>query len=754
MSDTPELKVVLSADDKGLFDGLNKASEGIKSLTGNIQSSISEYAAGAAAGVTFANMLEKVGEKAKEGITYILKSGNAINEWAEKFKGLRVTTNESLTSLNEMLTAIRRSGGDMGMLDSLMTGWTRSIKSNADALIAQGVASSKAALQGMTFREYLEKVYEVYARMKTQADANVFLMEALGKGAALAAPKLKELVENMKEGNDVMRRQGLMTQERIAMQDREEIVTGRLGDAWDKNRAKTGDAINKIKVKLEEMTADFMEANQAEETMIKLREAGLVRIKLIANDVRVDTLAMVEDARKLLTVWQAVGLAKNSGDNRNAGAQHRGDLSLADPEADKAAKEATEKAAKEAAAAAKKAATEKLQEIEKENAARVKGLADSTAYETKIYADAQKTRVDLVKETAKAESEASKAAFDQQKLNLEQSVADGIITHTQELAELKKIREQELQVDLAAVQKEIEVYQGDLVGWRNLQDQMVALKYKAMLEMGKIDNDVAKEQGKAWEQNTAQGGIFSYLNETRQAMQQWGSFTKAIMQGVEQSFANGIRGIMSGQMSLGQGLKSIWKGIMDTVIQALAQMAAKWIVAAIAAKLFAKASGQSAQEEAVAKQQAAAAGIFNAHAYIPFVGPAIAAGLIAFMNASLIANSVAAKGITANARGSLVTGPTLALIGEGGENEVVAPETAFKDWAGNLTANIIAQQRQATNYQALGANYAQQASQTGSFGAGYVDLRGAIIAGESAESARIISSLIHKHGSDYDKKHG
>ena len=124
------------------------------------------------------------------------------------------------------------------------------------------------------------------------------------------------------------------------------------------------------------------------------------------------------------------------------------------------------------------------------------------------------------------------------------------------------------------------------------------------------------------------------------------------------------------------------------------------------------------------------------------------------MNASLIANSVAAKGITANARGSLVTGPTLALIGEGGENEVVAPETAFKDWAGNLTANIIAQQRQATNYQALGANYAQQASQTGSFGAGYVDLRGAIIAGESAESARIISSLIHKHGSDYDKKHG
>ena len=684
MSDTPELKVVLSADDKGLFDGLNKASEGIKSLTGNIQSSISEYAAGAAAGVTFANMLEKVGEKAKEGITYILESGNAINEWAEKFKGLRVTTNESLTSLNEMLTAIRRSGGDMGMLDSLMTGWTRSIKSNADALIAQGVASSKAALQGMTFREYLEKVYEVYARMKTQADANVFLMEALGKGAALAAPKLKELVENMKEGNDVMRRQGLMTQERIAMQDKEEIVTGRLGDAWDKNRAKTGDAINKIKVKLEEMTADFMEANQAEETMIKLREAGLVRIKLIANDVRVDTLGMVEDARKLLTAWQAVGLAKNSGDNRNAGAQHRGDLSLADPEADNAAKEAIDKRAD----AARKAREKALAEAEK---------ARLEAIQLEI-----RTATDL--ESIKA----GEAKYDE------------------------------------------EIRQQGLHSWAE------SLKEKERLakEDAETQKRLAKDVQDAWEQNTVRGGIASYLNGTRQAMQQWGSFTKAIMQGVEQSFANGIRGIMSGQMSLGQGLKSIWKGIMDTVIQALAQMAAKWIVAAIAAKLFAKASGQSAQEESVAKQQAAAAGIFNAHAYIPFVGPVIAAGLIAFMNASLIANSVAAKGITANARGSLVTGPTLALIGEGGENEVVAPETAFKDWAGNLTANIIAQQRQATNYQALGANYAQQASQTGSFGAGYVDLRGAIIAGESAESARIISSLIHKHGSDYDKKHG
>lgn len=181
-------------------------------------------------------------------------------------------------------------------------------------------------------------------------------------------------------------------------------------------------------------------------------------------------------------------------------------------------------------------------------------------------------------------------------------------------------------------------------------------------------------------------------------------------QGVENAFAKGFEGMLTGQMTLSQGLKSIWKGITSTIVGALAQIMARWIVAKLAAKLFGDEQTKSAQKAAVAEQVRAAAGIFAAHSYIPFYGPVIAAALVTMMNAALVANAASAKGIVANAEGSLVTRPTLALIGEKGENEVVAPETKFKEWADNLTRNIIAQERQELAYQAQASGYASRAA--------------------------------------------
>jgi SLT domain-containing protein len=184
-------------------------------------------------------------------------------------------------------------------------------------------------------------------------------------------------------------------------------------------------------------------------------------------------------------------------------------------------------------------------------------------------------------------------------------------------------------------------------------------------------------------------------------------------------------------------------------------MAAKWLVAAIAQKVFQTETAATATATAATAQTTAASEIWAAYAWMPFGGEALALAEIGVMEASLTAvAAMANKGIVGNAQGSLVTRPTLALIGEGGENEVVAPETVFKDWAGNLANSIAIQQHQALDYRALGASYASQAHQSGAGAAGYVDLRGATIMGSSAESDRLIGNRIQQLMQGRDRRIG
>lgn len=81
----------------------------------------------------------------------------------------------------------------------------------------------------------------------------------------------------------------------------------------------------------------------------------------------------------------------------------------------------------------------------------------------------------------------------------------------------------------------------------------------------------------------------------------------------------------------------------------------------------------STKELAAAYLELAAAKIFAAHADIPFAGPAIAASFVAMMQAMVLATGA----VAALAEGGVVSGPTLALVGEysGASNnpEVIAP---------------------------------------------------------------------------------
>jgi TP901 family phage tail tape measure protein len=215
-------------------------------------------------------------------------------------------------------------------------------------------------------------------------------------------------------------------------------------------------------------------------------------------------------------------------------------------------------------------------------------------------------------------------------------------------------------------------------------------------------------------------GITEFIEQGRNAFETFRHTATSVMQGVEQSFARGFQGMLSGQMTFSQGMKAIWQGIVQTVIQALAQLAAKYLVTAIAARLFGEQSAEGAKQQAVGSQIAAAAGIFQAHSAIPFVGPIIAAAYVAMMNAALVANAASATSITARRVGGLVTSPEVTLLGEDGP-ELVAPESDFKDWAqdlvslgalhANLGQNLRREEQVVEGYHAQSSSYAAQASE-------------------------------------------
>lgn len=349
---------------------------------------------------------------------------------------------------------------------------------------------------------------------------------------------------------------------------------------------------------------------------------------------------------------------------------------------------------------------------------------------------------------------------------VEQQRANFEISAAEEIARLQALEDRRFALKRAALEQRLQLDSLEPAERSKVLNEIQALEDAhaagMMATKIKLDAELQKTDGLAG----AQAAIKAYLEQSQNDYAAWGNFVTSVFQGVESSVANGVRGILSGQMSLGQGFKAIWKGIVDTVLQAIAQMIAKWVVGAIAARIFGQQAGQGAAAQAVASQAAAAAGIFQAHAYIPFVGPAIAAGLVALMNGVLATNAATAKGIAgglkAFAVGGVIDRPTLALMGEAGR-EVVAPEQDFKAWArglvgmgANLNANVASGLADVQGYQAASGSFAAAANRSGRAavasgqpfaGGAYNDFRGAMFLGSDAETKRLFSNAV-KEASD------
>ena len=239
---------------------------------------------------------------------------------------------------------------------------------------------------------------------------------------------------------------------------------------------------------------------------------------------------------------------------------------------------------------------------------------------------------DLAKAKAEGEIEASNYSFELQRANLERAVEIGRISELQQLAELKKIREQELQVILGALNEEQIANKNNFAKWQEIENKKNAAIRKNTLDQQKFTNDQLKAQTKTW---------------------------KAFIDTLSNQFSTCISGLIKGTMSFRDAWQNIWGSVIDFAVQQLVKLVTEWIakqlimlVAEESTDAAKSASSMLAAKTEAASNIPAAAGTYAVNAMasvasIPMVGWAMAPGV----GAAALAEGLAMLGVAAAAGG-------------------------------------------------------------------------------------------------------
>jgi|GEM_PF-6890687 len=316
---------------------------------------------------------------------------------------------------------------------------------------------------------------------------------------------------------------------------------------------------------------------------------------------------------------------------------------------------------------------------------------------------------------------AAKAALDRELAMVEEMHRNGQISDQQSLDWKISIENRKFQAEKDSLEKSLLVEGLKLTEIVKIRGQIETVEQQHQakmqsLEFSQADLDQQKNGWAGWAK-----GVADSLKAAQNNFEIFKQAATQVLSGVTNAFATGIQGMLSGQMNLRQGMKAIWGGIVQTITQAVAQMAAQWLVAAIAQKAFGMASVTTTQSAAAAQTAASltagAAGAWEAYGWIPYIGWGLAMAQIAAMEASVAAVGISSAAVGDSsafsagvylAEGGRIDKPTLALMGEAGP-ELVAPESTFLNWAGNLEANIMARQALITGYGRQAQGFASSA---------------------------------------------
>ena len=328
MSEDSTIQVTFGAQIQGLLDGMGKAQSSVKEATEGMSGSIAKMAETMATLGPAALALAAVGiafEAIKSTVEYVNESVEKTKELAETFRTLSYATGASNEELNQYTAAMEMSGGSVDNVTSLMQGMVRAVKTNADGLVANGMAADKAGLQHMSFGEYLKKASEIADNMKTPLERDEFLTLALGRAGAKCGAQLHEMVENMEK---VSKTQILDPNTEALMKSLTE-AEGRLKTAQEALAAQTAAMAAPAKIAWDNMKASALESTTAQNATIEAVKKGYIQNIWAANDmgdhVTRNWAAMDEAARKY---YEQV--AKNGSSDWDAGTHRDSDAKKQD----------------------------------------------------------------------------------------------------------------------------------------------------------------------------------------------------------------------------------------------------------------------------------------------------------------------------------------------------------------------------------------------------------------------------------------
>lgn len=628
MADDKEISVKLSANVQSLLQGLKDAQDhtetAVAGMKGDLGSLIESFGAMGPAALA----LGAVGlafEAIKESFSFVKDAINETDDMARSFKDLSYQTGISFDELNKLSAAQQLTGGSVQELESWMKGATRSIKSNSDFLVENGVAANKAALMAMPLTDYLQTVMEKAEAIENPMERGVFLQMALGRAGQESAPQIREMLEQLKEAPEVLERYGRsLDQNNVQQMERAERAAGKtsiamkglkqtLAETFGDNLTAAserwagfladwsngvhmifGDSVNvaaqkqidALKAQIDKARADIVahgatpvgggsEDTKPAATHIKTPEDIAAEKK--AAEERV---AIAKGAQDEIVRSAAASVQEQMKDDRELVAAGQmtyadlvSDMKMAYKQQLDTATAAMEKERRLLAGKPFEQATilNKEKELQQKYYADLNDLDRQSAENARKEKEkaqredekAQRQQMELAKLVSADELTTQKAAFENKRRVLDQELSLGQITDAQRLTAERKLVAEEERLQMDALNREQAAAKNDLVKWTQIENQKHALQLKAYADQGKLDTDA--------------------VNQSRA---RWDTWFQAITSG----FDTAIKGLIHGTMTWGQAFKSILSSMSDALISESMKMLMQWVSDRLYEMVFGKAT--------------------------------------------------------------------------------------------------------------------------------------------------------------------
>ena len=243
-----------------------------------------------------------------------------------------------------------------------------------------------------------------------------------------------------------------------------------------------------------------------------------------------------------------------------------------------------------------------------------KAAAEVTAIEA-----AQATQnIAIAKNTANAIQGLQMAAIEEAEKQAEAQLARGDITAGQLVAQQRKFEEQKYEIQLDGLQKEFAAEATSpnysVTKLAQLQQQILTLTTAHNAKLSALDIKAATDSQKRWND---------------------------VFKSMESGFATTLTNFMKGTASLATTLKGLFQDITNSIIDMLAQTAAKNAATMLQSVVLSKTAAAAKLES---DAETAAGGAYSATAAIPYVGPFLAPAAAAVAYAGVMAFSSAEGG--------------------------------------------------------------------------------------------------------------